>query len=258
MSEPLTFDDTPTPTYEPTLAVVFYESKNLGSGQVLDEQGLAPSLAALHEITPRSSGAPLLGPATFLSRSESQTLADLFAGANRAAASPSIYPDGLLHHDASSATWFVPAARRPFHLRLDGSGLTTLSAVWPSLVLHAQQGHLFIAAAAGAARPSTDTPLFHAPLWNIWDSTEVCIGDARVPDDEPIDAITSWNSIVFDTAFSHVNHQLTLAGRKTTSKDLRTFWQRRSRCAVPPPARAMRPLRQTLSQWLVAVRSPGS
>jgi len=258
MSETLIFGDTPTPTYEPTLAVVFYESRERVQPGVSAELGLAPSLAALHEIEKRPSGAPLLGPATFLSRAESKVLADLFAGANRTAATSRIYPEGLLCHDESSATWYVPAARRPFRLRLEGAPLETVTAVWPSLVLHTDGDSLFLAAVDGAERPTLDTALFHAPLWNIWDSTQVCVGDARIPGGDPIDAIPGWNAIVFDTAFSHVNHPRTLAARNTTTRDLRAFWSRRTRAATPPPAREMRPLRKNLRQWLEGLGEGGS
>jgi len=258
MSETLILDDTPTPTYEPTLAVVFYESRERVPTATSAEVGLAASLAALHEIQKRPSGAPLLGPATFLSRAESKVLADLFAGANRATVSTRLYPEGLLCHDDFSATWFVPAARRPFRLRLEGDALETLTAVWPSLVLHTDGDRLYLAALQGSERPTLDTALFHAPLWNIWDSTQVCVGDARIPGGDPVDAIPGWNAIVFDTAFSHVNHPRTLAARTTSTRELRAYWSRRTRAATPPPARELRPLRKNLRQWLDGLREDRS
>jgi len=254
MTEPLNLDDSAIPTYEPTLAVLFYQSRHRVSGQPTEQQGLASSLAALHEVHVRRSGAPLLGPATFLSRADSQVLADLFAGANRATSPPSLYPEGLLLHDETSATWFVPALRRTFALRDARGRLLKFSAVWPSLVLHAAGDTLHLAATEGVARPTLDTPLFHAPLWNVWASTQLCLGDATIPRGEPTETVAAWNAVVFDTAFSHVNHHETLAQRKTTTSELLAFWRRRSRANTPPPARLLRPLRLSLGRWLTQLQ----
>lgn len=113
----------------------------------------------------------------------------------------------ILQFDATKMTWFVPGQRRRMWLR---QRERALQVAWPNLVFHVSCGSLYCWAVADTNRPTADTAVFHAPLANFYHDGRLCMGNATAGD-LTIESIPVWEEAVFNTRFTHVNHQTTLA-----------------------------------------------
>lgn len=76
----------------------------------------------------------------------------------------------------------------------------------PALIFVAKQQTLWVYAMKGSNRPSLDTPLFHAPLMNIWSDSKVCVGSMPLPKETVADSIVEWEQAFWASNFSHPNH----------------------------------------------------
>jgi PRTRC genetic system protein B len=240
---------TSTPKYRARCAVVFYE---WDASEIF--RGELPShLLSLHEVLPpKNQRRADLGPAVFLSRRDAAELGARFLEVAKGSDRLLLLPADLLHHDEDSATWWLPAARRPMRhwAGSQRAELATLDVWWPSLVARATCTSFRLVALASSERPELATPVFHAPLPNVYASTELCRGEAALPAEEPLRAIPEWNRILFETAFTHVNHPRTLAGPNTPTEKLQRFWRATARRSAPPRARDLHPLGMNLGAWL--------
>lgn len=113
----------------------------------------------------------------------------------------------ILQFDATKMTWFVPGQRRPMWLQ---QRERALQVAWPDLVFHVSERGFCCWAVADAKRPTADTPVFHAPLANFYRDGRLCMGNATAGN-LTIESIPVWEEAVFNTRFTHVNHELTLA-----------------------------------------------
>ncbi|MCX7096348.1 MAG: hypothetical protein NTV43_00400 [Methylococcales bacterium] len=104
------------------------------------------------------------------------------------------------------------------------------------LLVANRHGKLAIAALKTNGRASAKTTLYQAPLMNVYASGNVCTGSAALPDECGIDQIGAWESVMFDSAFSHVNNPTTLALAK--------------RKADKFPNETLNPLRQGIEDFI--------
>jgi len=89
---------------------------------------------------------------------------------------------------------------------------------------------------------------------NIGLNGDVCTGTASVPGECGIANVVAWESVLFDTAFSHVNNQATLImdGKKEvdTAAHYR-FWLSLSKRKVEAfPGHHLVPLRMSLERFI--------
>jgi len=82
----------------------------------------------------------------------------------------------------------------------------------PGLIWKATAEKVILYAYKQSGRPSGDTPLFHAPFFNLYADGSVCTGDVKIEfsaDCSLEDFITGWQRYFFDSYFSHVilDHQ---------------------------------------------------
>lgn len=110
--------------------------------------------------------------------------------------------------------WFVEAG-------------TSVSVKWPHLVFIASEQNLRVFAVLGNKRPTPETKLYHAPLMNIFSDGRLCFGSAVRPDRITVDSIPEWSAAIFDSRFSHVNHQRTIKGASTSAEHAR-WWRNRN------------------------------
>jgi PRTRC genetic system protein B len=202
----------------------------------------------LHAIS--CEGAPTLLPGKLLSHADTETLARTLRGGEGRARSRALLPDGLLMDNGEAMVWWRPSVRRSMHLILAGGEHQSLKVVWPALVMAVSGRELFVASLTDDARPDCDTPLMHAPLGNVYASTKVCLGSSRLPVGEGMGTIPGWDAVIYDTNFTHTNHDLTLAGG-ATSAQLQAFWRKRTR--TRPPRSKLAPLGMTLGEWIDAI-----
>lgn len=165
-------------------------------------------------------------------------------------------PADLVGLSSGFAAWCVEGRRRRMWFRFGGKS-TALNVVWPHLVIAAAHDRVHVCAVAKPVVRGQDVRVFHAPLMNIYDTGRVCMpGSARVA--PGLDGRDAAQQVVFDTAFSHVNHTRTLRGGRGKAREVDTFalhayWKARARAATPPPVGDMVPMGRTLSQWLAEI-----
>lgn len=122
-----------------------------------------------------------------------------------------LMPNNIVSLSENHIAWTVPEKIRPMLFNIIGMPMQKMTVPWPRLLMVANRnGKLAIAAVKGRNRLSAKTRLFHAPLMNVSNNGAVCTGSATVPIECGIEDLKQWESVMFDTAFSHVNNQLTL------------------------------------------------
>ena len=234
--------------YAPSMAIIIHKCalENRGYGQS------ESAMLTLHGVSTSRQGAPHIGPGKVMGEEDGRELGNLLL---RAEASRSqgrsipILPANVLTVERDAVTWLVPARRAAMH-SIDKEGKRhALDVLWPHLILRVVRRKLYIVAVESANRPDARTRLFAAPLPNIYSSTEVCTGSARLPRSSEVDSIAEWEGVLFRSFNTHVNHDATLKGG-ATSDELLTFWQKRVGKRTPPSARGFTPLKATLGEWL--------
>jgi PRTRC genetic system protein B len=226
------------------------------------------AMTTVHAVDTDADGIPIVGPGRPLDPEDEQTILNLLMSRDKNAPIE-ILPSCVLYRDQSTAIWWLPPLVRPMHLRSHEQGLQTILTRWPSLVALVRGRTLHLAAVEGDARPSADTPLHHAPLPNVYADTSVCTGSARLPLAMRVSDFPAWESVVFDTAFTHTNHTATLrpaqtvaaksGGRKRKASPPKqvhsdaAYWATREGHVLPFPDGALNPLGLTLAQWLPAL-----
>lgn len=202
-------------------------------------------LAAMtfHKVSRQDQGASQIQPGRILSPADEMHILRLLArpAEDRGLA---ILPEGVLHAGEDHALWWVPGSIRPMLLNVYGTGRQELNVHWPHLVMMAYNRRIFVAALADGTRPGPTTPLFHAPLGNIYASSETCLGDCKPPVNSTADSIEEWNAVIFDSAFSHSNHNQAMA-----TGDVMDYWKKKRRKPVPVPTKSLTPMRLTLAEW---------
>lgn len=173
--------------------------------------------------------------------------------------SVSLLPDNVLHLSSHRAIWTVPGRVRPMWFAATGRAKKpfTLNVPWPNLLFVVARGKLSIAAYKGRGRPNADTPLYHAPLQNIYSSLAVCVGNADLPGGCGLQHMAGWEAVIFDTMFSHTNHDHTLSkkyadkkGWVSTERNV-AFWRGLAKAKTTAfPADALQPTGFSLGSYL--------
>lgn len=205
----------------------------------------AMELVTLHPIRP-VRGKPTLAEGVPLSPEDEQTILAMLTSSDTAVPRVELNPPNLLFADRHQMVWCVPGATRPMHFSHAGQRSQRLVS-WPSLIFRVIEHRLFLAAYDGADRPTLDTPLFKAPLANLWASAELCTGNAILPEASRIAEMPLWESVVFDTAFSHANDREVIRSARSFA-DPMEFWQKNEAIT----AKQFVPLSggSSLGQWL--------
>ena len=235
-------------TYVPRRALIFHAAHS--ESQFADNDRPQSVVTTVHDIDMRK-GVPQLGPGEWLTRADERQIVDLLQGRERRANAFTLLPPNLLHADVDSLTWFAPARRRPMHFRWQGFE-GQIDVVWPSLILRVVARRLYVVALAANERPSSlDAALFHAPLGNIHADTSMCFGDVRMPREASPATIAEWEACLFDTAFTHINHQAVLGNsRRVDNAKLLSYWRARHGKTTDVREADLKPLGLTLRQWL--------
>jgi PRTRC genetic system protein B len=209
-------------------------------------------LVTSHEVRPGGRSASVIQSGRPMTPADERKLVALLIGKGTAEDGVTIYPDRLLFHDTERTIWWMPAAQRPMHLR-DAATQVTISTRWPTLVFMAVDRSLFVAAIAEDARPSASTPIFHAPMPNVWPTTQMCTGDATLPLGASISEIPFWEACVLDTAWTHSNHPGALKNTARDKSSADAFWRKRNGNLTPFPSARLNPIGMKLVDWMANV-----
>lgn len=153
----------------------------------------------------------------------------------------------LLAVGESEAAWWSPPGRHtPFFA--GGRKMDRFSGVeitMPALLYHVRGRQLRIRALACRGRPRRGTPLYVAPLWNIYQNGTLCMGSMPVPDGVPADCTDAWERAFWDSAFN-TPHDPRLSGHPKGYAAMLRALRRLPRC----PTEWLVPSKERLDQWL--------
>lgn len=202
----------------------------------------------VHDVKQSPSGA-VIGAGRLLSEADKQELRDYLNGEDGIRGE--WLPSNLMLINSQKMVWYVPSKLRTMHIK-SGDKVLHIKLKWPSLIFQADSsGRLKVAAYAGTGRPKLSQPLYHAPLWNIYADTRLCSGSATTTDIISINSMKVWEEAVFDTVFTHSNHDNVLPNTKAgKQRAYLPFIKNKAKTGATFRVCDMTPLRMTLEQWV--------
>jgi len=209
----------------PNSAILFHETKGLAE----NSYGGQTFVASIHDFFPDGQGNnPVIGAGRLLSKEDIEAL--LKSLLQRRQNKIQLLPSNVVSVSDNHIAWTIPASIRPMLFNIAGMPMKKLSVPWPNLLMVANRnGKMAVAAFKGNRRPTAKTTLYNAPLMNFSHNGAVCTGSATVPVECGIEDLSHWESLMFDTAFSHVNNQRTVdLGKEKKDVDTKAhfkFWQ---------------------------------
>lgn len=149
----------------------------------------------------------------------------------------SCIPETVLYDSSERLVWYKRRFIGDMWFRV-GSKPQRFTVEWPCLlfIVEKAQRQLRVFALPSNARPSANTRLYHAPLMNINGQGVLCQGTATLPSQITIETITQCENTIFDSQFTHVNHEFTLR-KETSNKKHLAFWKSKSKTKTQPPER---------------------
>lgn len=121
----------------------------------------------------------------------------------------SLLPENLLWYSPQKdggAMWHTPKMKASlFFSKL--LAIPDGQASLPPLLWKASKEALQVWALQGEGRPKADTPLFHAPFFNLYGDARVCMGNVRIllpKDCRLMEFISLWEKYFFASHFSHL------------------------------------------------------
>lgn len=209
----------PEPVLVPSQALMFYTSK---SNDRHDSSLLATS-HPVHQYEGQPS--PVIGAGHVLPDADLREL--LLSMLDMTSEYTGIIPPDVLVFNSKKIAWVVKSSVRTLYFKPVGKEKSIkFTVVVPTLLFVATAKGFSIAALKEIKRPTKDTPLYHAPLMNIYDDGRVCLGSATMPSPLSLTVRDKIEACIFDTNFSHINHPNTIAGKKSISNTAHlAFWR---------------------------------
>ena len=171
---------------------------------------------------------------------------------------PSLLSERVLMETHQYVVWYAPSSVRVKLVKGKGGKLHRLRVVWPSLlfVAHKSNKSLSVYGLAFKRRPKLSDPVYAAPLWNIYNSHNLCLGSARLPDEISPISIEEMENCIFDTVFTHTNRdhrEFRDTATHGVAKFYLEFWKGLSeKDAKVFPRKSLRPIDKKLEQVLAA------
>lgn len=153
----------------------------------------------------------------------------------------------LLAVGEDEAAWWSPPRRHTLFFSV-GRKMERYSGVevaMPALLYHVRGRQFRIRALACRGRPRPRTPLYVAPLWNVYRSGTLCMGSMPIPEGAPAECIDAWERSFWDSAFT-TPHDSRLCGHPKGY----TAMLRALRSPDRFPTRWLVPSKERLESWL--------
>lgn len=147
-----------------------------------------------------------------------------------------LLPANVLYLDAQAegfVVWYTPPMETELFFVPDLQ-LPTGKAHIPAMVWKASKNSLHVYALKGKSKPNANTPLYHAPYFNIYDSGNVCMGTVQITIDRFTrleDFISKWETYFFNSYFSH-----TIGNHSGAKIDLVSLWREQLATGKPFPS----------------------
>jgi len=146
-----------------------------------------------------------------------------------------LLPANVLYLDAQAegyVVWYTPPMAASLFF-VDGLQIPNGDAHIPAMVWKASKNSLNVYALKGKSKPNANTPLYHAPYFNIYESGNVCMGTVQIAIDRFTrleDFMTKWETYFFNSYFSH-----TIGSHSGAQVDLVLLWQQQVATGKPFP-----------------------
>jgi PRTRC genetic system protein B len=211
------------PTIEQKHAILIHQAKGVGN---FSQYRADNFLASMHDFVINEQGESIIGAGRLMSKEDVETV--LRSMLEMGKRKVSLLPPNVVSISETHIAWTVPAQVRPMLFNITGMPMKKLDVPWPRLLMVANRnGKLAVAALKTSGRVNGKTKLYQAPLMNVYANGNVCTGSAILPDECGLDQIKAWESVMFDSAFSHVNNPSTLSLDRDKAVDNKThyrFW----------------------------------
>lgn len=181
----------------PTHAYVVFERHARGSSNQTNCTG--SFLAHASFVDDGKGGYSLAAPRPYSVHDAVMELAEA-QGVKQGIGSENWHDDTVLASGIGRFTLWIPPSVRTLHCA-HGQFKVPL----PGLVMLARQGVMYVVAVGNKRRPTLDTPIFHAPLMNLYRKGDLCWGTVKAPAPD-LASRDAWIDALFLTKFSHVNH----------------------------------------------------
>jgi PRTRC genetic system protein B len=234
---------------KPVTALLAYkiDAPTFGRGQQGSRYYSSYSLALMtHEIM-EVGGHCALGAGRPLSEQDKSRLVKLLLGESSGL---EFLPSNLLVHDRARLVWYRRGEKRRMYFKT-GAKPFHLDVQWPHLIFDASERSFRAAAFCGSRRPAPSTRLYIPPLMNLSRNGAICRGSASERIGFGIDDIPRWESVMYETNFSHTNTDQTVrADTPVSNADHVRFWRRKEKRDERVRAAEMTPMGRTLGEWL--------
>lgn len=193
----------------PRSAIVFYGPEGKG------EQ---TTYATHHKVQPAAEGFKLAPGVSLTTKNIKQLAQEANKGLKHEV---EIIPERVLVANDALLVWWTPAGSQlmvfdicmhdhPGKIRLQG---VSAQVAVPPLVFAMRRGRadggaylgLHVYALLQDSRPTAETPLFRAPLFNVNDNGDICWGSGEKPKGKSVNDIHAWQSLFFSSVFTHYN-----------------------------------------------------
>lgn len=139
--------------------------------------------------------------------------------------SKGLLPSKVLYVDQQAnghAVWYTPPQTVNLFF-IDGLNIPSGRFNIPAMLWKANAENLQVYAVKGKARPTEDTPLYHAPYLNVYAGGQVCMGTVRINITKTEcleDFMNTWEQYFFNSNFSH-----SINGNNSTKTDTTNLWR---------------------------------
>ena len=197
----------------------------------------------------RSGGAPTLGAGVPLTQSQLRTALKSLGRVE--GLSGWVGPE-VLYIDTDTLVWWRPAAPRLVHFSSPApigkrAGVTP----HPHLVFAVTRHHWYVAALSAPAnpglRPGALSQLCHAPYFNVYDDTQICTGNVKLPDEIGLQSCAGFEDAFFDSRFTHSNNRHVT---RHPGGPLQLWAELLDTKPTAFPADALTPMDLTLGAWV--------
>lgn len=185
-----------------TKAILIYETK-------AGYRGTITSYASVHPVcnigTEKNPKTHIMPGETITTESLLQLLGSL---GDQYIINTELIPETVLSYSPSHLVWWMPAGMKRVFFNNRELGKKSKVVPHPPLLFVVHQKQWFVFSLDSNTRPGKDTVLNHAPYFNVYDSGNICIGTASIPDKISTDSIPVWEAAFFNSEFTHVNGQV--------------------------------------------------
>lgn len=212
----------PSNEFQMDAAITLYSATGKGFFDEPNDAGNA--YAMIHPIR-QTGGRPEIAPGRPMTTGDLQKLVKSLAPKDR----PELVwqDDCVLAKGLNRMIWWTPKMTRPMFFNTSSKAKKTFdgSAICPvpAMVWMTVGAILYVYAIEGNERPRPDTPLYQAPLFNVWASGQVCMGTAKAPEEGKRSQTKEWEKTLFVSVFTHPN--FTEKDRLVRGISPQAFWQ---------------------------------